>query len=91
MQVSRLLLILLLLAAPVGFAQQADEGGGNGGGNGSSKGDSHETPVATPGATAPGDNDAETPAQTDTPPLRDEYEPRERISRDKAESFPPDI
>ncbi len=83
MQVSRLPLILLLLAAPVGFAQQADDGGGNG--------DSNETPVATRSATAPGDNDAETPAQTDTPPLRDEYEPRERISRDKAESFPPDI
>lgn len=89
MQVSRLPLILLLLVAPAVFAQQA--GDGNNAGNGGSNGGSNEAPVAAPGATAPGDDDAKTPGQADPPPLREEYEPRERISRDKAESFPPDI
>lgn len=83
MRLTRLSLLLALLAAPIGVAQQAGDK------------DNGPPPAAAPPAPAPApgpENAGErASAATDAPPLRDDYEPRERISRDKAASFPPDI
>lgn len=79
MRLTRLPLMLVLLAAPIGVAQQAGDE------------DNAPPPAAAPPAPAPDDAGAPASGETDTPPLRDDYEPRERISRDRAASFPPDI
>ena len=73
-----LLLVVPLLAGHVALAQPQDDG-------------RDDKPTASTQAPVPAETDNQAPERTDTPPLRDEYEPRERISKDKAESFPPDI
>ncbi|MGB1139682.1 MAG: hypothetical protein ACPG1A_02215 [Halioglobus sp.] len=73
------LFIVALFAVPTVFAQQDAADG------------ERPEPVTAKTSSPPQDTQAGEETQGSSPPLRDEFEPQERISKDKAESFPPDI
>lgn len=73
-----LFIVALFTALPVFAQQDAAEG-------------ERAEPATATTSSPPRDTPAGEKKQDGSPPLRDEFEPQEKISKDKAESFPPDI